>query len=282
VSRKLSGGAQRLVTAAVGVPLILLAVFHLPPIFFFLLMTALFGWAVLEYVRLLRPQAERAPLRALLGLYPPVAFALWQAFFSTKPQMVQEWLLAIGLFLTVGVGSLLLFSHTPHEKVPAALGIVGFGIPYFALPTASLVILQAVDPWLVVLLMAIVWIGDSAAYYVGSSIGRHKMAPRVSPKKTWEGAAASLLAGLLATVAWSLIHLERVHLGILAVAAVTGVAAQLGDLFESMLKRGVNTKDSGTVLPGHGGVLDRVDALLWAAPVLVAGLWVLRLGGLHP
>ena len=110
---------------------------------------------------------------------------------------------------------------------------------------------------------------------MGSRLGRHKMAPRVSPNKSWEGAAAGFATGVVATLAWSAWRLGEVRPGLLAVGAATAVAAQLGDLFESLLKRAVNTKDSGALLPGHGGMLDRIDALLFASPVLLAGLWLI-------
>jgi phosphatidate cytidylyltransferase len=159
------------------------------------------------------------------------------------------------------------------------LGILGFGVLYFALPIASLHYLQQADPWLVFLLMAIVFLGDTAAYYVGSAIGRHRMAPVISPKKSWEGAAAGFVTAVAAAAVWSAWKLGRVDPELLAAAALTALAAQVGDLVESMIKRGAGVKDSGHILPGHGGVLDRLDAMLFAAPVLLLGLWVLGVDG---
>jgi phosphatidate cytidylyltransferase len=99
------------------------------------------------------------------------------------------------------------------------------------------------------------------------------MAPDVSPNKSWEGAMAGFVTGVLATAVWSWARLGEVRPALLGVAALTAVAAQLGDLFESLLKRSVSVKDSGSFLPGHGGFFDRMDAMLFAAPVLLAGLW---------
>ena len=178
--------------------------------------------------------------------------------------------------MSVGLGTVLLFSRTPLEETLPALGILGFGIPYFALPIAALHRLQEIDPWVVFLLMAIVWLGDTAAYYVGSRMGRHTMAPTISPKKSWEGAAAGFITGLVAAAVWSALRLDSIDPLVLAVAALTAVAAQIGDLVESMIKRGAGVKDSGTVLPGHGGVLDRLDAMLFAAPVLLFSLWLFQ------
>ncbi len=132
--------------------------------------------------------------------------------------------------------------------------------------------MQRLDPWLLFLLYAIVWLGDTAAFYVGSAWGRHKMAPVVSPNKSWEGAIAGFLTGIVADRAVELVAARRGAAG----AAdrwprSTAVAAQLGDLFESLLKRGVNVKDSGRLIPGHGGFFDRVDAMLFAGPVMLGG-----------
>jgi phosphatidate cytidylyltransferase len=183
-------------------------------------------------------------------------------------------LFAGALLASVGIGSLVLLAKTPLPEVFPALGAFAFGVPYFALPIASLYHIQRLDPWWLLLLMAIVWLGDTAAFYVGSRIGRNKLAPTVSPNKTWEGAVAGFATGLAATVAWSLWRLGEVDGRLLLIGAATAVAAQLGDLVESMIKRGAGLKDSGDLLPGHGGMLDRMDAMLFAAPVFLFGLWI--------
>jgi len=174
---------------------------------------------------------------------------------------------------------------------PAAAA-ASFGFAYIALPLAMLVQLrqQWAGAFLILYLLLVVWAGDIFAYFVGKSIGRHLMAPRISPKKTWEGAVASLIASLaiggslfyyaseISTkfLQWGLIQrrdgifgLEKPALvPILVLTATLNIVAQLGDLVESLIKRGANVKDSGAILPGHGGMLDRIDALLFAAPVL--------------
>jgi phosphatidate cytidylyltransferase len=149
---------------------------------------------------------------------------------------------------------------------------------------------QSAGAFLLLYLLLVVWAGDIFAYFVGRSVGRHLMTPRISPKKTWEGAAASLAASLLVgsllfTYALpissfllrvklierrdGLFGLEKPELWpIILLTVALNVAAQLGDLVESLVKRGAGVKDSGTLLPGHGGMLDRIDALLFAAPVL--------------
>jgi phosphatidate cytidylyltransferase len=174
---------------------------------------------------------------------------------------------------------------------PSAAASV-FAFTYIALPLGMLVQLrqQWAGAFYLLYLLLVVWAGDIFAYFVGKTIGRNLMAPRISPKKTWEGAAASLVSS--AVVGWLLFgHAEQISVTFLSVGlirrpdglygaeipamgtvivltVVLNIAAQLGDLVESLIKRGAGVKDSGTILPGHGGMLDRIDALLFAAPVL--------------
>jgi phosphatidate cytidylyltransferase len=272
---------RRLLTAAVGVPLALLATFGLPPVGFFIVCVVVLGLGSIEYARMLRPQAPNAPLWLVPVWVPPAAAAAYWALSGRPVPPLAAWLLVLGLFATVGTGVLMLSSWTPAPEVPAALGVIAFGIPYFAFPIAALTALQRLDPWLLFLLYAIVWLGDTAAYYCGSAWGRHKMAPDVSPNKSWEGAVAGFLTGIVSCGVWSWFRLHELRWSLLAVAAVTAIAAQLGDLFESLLKRGVHVKDSGDVLPGHGGFFDRMDAMLFAAPVLLAGLWFIAHEGVN-
>ena len=123
----------------------------------------------------------------------------------------------------------------------------------------------------VILLLSVVWMGDTGAYFAGRAFGKHKLHPKVSPKKTWEGAlgglVASLGAGALAA-GWYLPAFP--WLGLVVAVLPAAILGQAGDLCESVLKRTCGVKDSGRILPGHGGILDRVDALVFAAPILVA------------
>jgi len=194
--------------------------------------------------------------------------------------------LAPFVFLTIGMRR-----GDMRSAFPAAMAsTVAFA--YIALPMGFLV--QVRQQWsgafLLLFLLLIVWAGDVFAYFVGSTLGRHLMSPRISPKKTWEGAVASLVASLIVggllynyalPISSALLNahlierrdgffaLQKPPLGqALLLSAAINVAAQLGDLVESLIKRGAGVKDSGAILPGHGGMLDRIDALLFAAPVL--------------
>ncbi len=270
---------QRLLTAAVAVPLALAAVFLLPSAAFFALALAVVECAAFEFVRLARRGVPHAPLAALLLLVPAAAVILSpELLWGTADGMVWEHLMSVGAMLSLVVAALVLFARTPVEECVCALGALAFGTLYFAVPVASLFHLHRLDPWVVLLLVAIVWLGDSAAYYFGSRFGRRRLAPVVSPNKTWEGAAAGLAAAILATAAWSHWRLGSVGWPLLLVGAATDMAGQVGDLVESMLKRSARVKDTGRLFPGHGGMLDRIDALLFAAPALLLGLWVLGYG----
>jgi phosphatidate cytidylyltransferase len=157
-----------------------------------------------------------------------------------------------------------------------------FGLIYVVYPLTLIPLLWKQEDGiaLIVFLMVCVWVGDTAALYVGRRFGHYKLAPRLSPGKTWEGAIASVLGSVLAAALLVLIsdqlsargntilHITEPLWQSLILAVVLNIAAQVGDLLESAIKRGAGVKDSGTMLPGHGGILDRIDALLLAAPVL--------------
>jgi phosphatidate cytidylyltransferase len=125
--------------------------------------------------------------------------------------------------------------------------------------------------------LALNWIGDTGAYFIGRPFGKHKMAPRVSPKKSWEGAVASVAFSVAFGVVYLMRFIPEVPLPVaVGLTAVANIAGQLGDLAESAMKRGANLKDSGVILPGHGGFLDRVDSTLFALPVIYGWLLLSR------
>ena len=274
---------KRIATAAVGIPLALAAVFYLPGPWFFLVVLAVMEVGVLEYARLADRLAPGGPHKILLVLVPLGALALAPELWLRPEMRIPAGMLWLAFFVvSVGLGCLVLWLRVPVDQGLASLGAMSFGLPYLALPAASIYHLQRLDPWVLILLFAIVWLGDTAAYYCGKRWGRRKLVPVVSPNKTWEGAAASLLAAVVAAGVWSYLRLGEVRLELLGLAVLISVAAQMGDLLESLIKRGAGVKDSGQLLPGHGGVLDRVDALLFAAPVLLLGCHVLESAALSP
>ncbi len=264
---------KRVLTAVVLIPLVLLLVFLAPRWLFTPAVAVMAALAAWECMDLAGRSGAKPPRIAVL-----VALA---ALFAGNYQW-PDWTAAI-----FGMLSLALLVYCTLVK-PAAqvmadasasiFCVVYVGLTLLAVPTLRE---QANGPSLVTFLLCVVWAGDTAALYVGRRWGRHKLAPTLSPNKTWEGAVASVAGSLMATA--GLLQLATLlqqnwNSGMLSypeapgywlmLAVIVNVAAQVGDLAESALKRSAGVKDSGSLLPGHGGMLDRIDAVLLAAPAL--------------
>jgi phosphatidate cytidylyltransferase len=289
---KLPSSVQRLITAGVLIPLVLLLVLRAPV----LLLAAVAALVALLGVRELMALAGYYGVQPMRGpTYAYVSFLFVAACVSVLSR-VQAADLAFSVLslLALGVCAPFVFLALGMAR-PALSSAYGaaatsvLAVYYVAAPLALLVVLRQLwAGWFLVLyLLLVVWSGDIFAYYAGRALGRHKLAPRISPGKTWEGTVASLAGATL--VGWAVFtHLPEIagalrSAGLLtgqhydyrppageavALSACVNVAAQVGDLVESLIKRGAGVKDSGALLPGHGGVLDRIDALLFAAPVL--------------
>lgn len=236
--------------------------------------------AVIEFHQLARVGAEahNARLRIPIAWLIPATALVFVAALPSVPVDAQLPILSALTFILFAWNG---FRSPAIQVLPdTAQGL--FALLWIAYPLSLIPLLWKSEdgPALVVFLMLAVWSGDIAALYVGRAFGRHKLAPRLSPGKTWEGAIASILGSLLVTAA--LLYVSDLltargnlvlHIGepvwqTLTLAALLNIAAQIGDLLESAVKRGAGVKDSGTLLPGHGGILDRIDALLLATPVL--------------
>jgi phosphatidate cytidylyltransferase len=268
--------STRILTAALALAVVLAALFLLRPLYFALLVLLVIAAAADEWARL----ARFAPLSraSFVGVVVVAALAL---LFAPAAGFARGWPDAIVLGVCGVATAFWLLVATPWVvqrwpmRTGPALMIAGFIVLLGAF--VALAELEARSPWLVLAAMAIVWIADTAAYFSGRAFGRRKLAPQVSPGKTWEGVYGALAA--VAIYALALIPLAAAagYAGALSVATVAlwlaflvAVAALsvVGDLFESWLKREAGVKDSGSLLPGHGGVLDRIDALLAAMPPL--------------
>ena len=284
---------KRVLTAVVLIPLVLLLVLRapIPVLAFVAAVVALL--AIYELLKLSEAYGIK-PLRAptfvfaglffvLIGVEPPATDLLSTAGFTYFALSFA--VLGPFIFLVTAMYRSDLASGFPAASLSA------FAFAFIAVPMACLVQLrqQWQGSFLLLYLLLLVWAGDIFAYFIGNSIGTHRMAPRLSPHKTWEGALASVVASIAvgigmfhyavpisrALLAAHLIDLRdgvfnapRSLIPILALSIVLNAAAQLGDLAESLIKRGASAKDSGRILPGHGGMLDRIDALLFATPVL--------------
>jgi phosphatidate cytidylyltransferase len=186
----------------------------------------------------------------------------------------------LGIFALALLAISSLLAPLDRVLMDAAAGYFGLMYVAFPLVLAPLITTQENGTPQLLFLLVVVWAGDITALYVGRLLGRRPMAPVLSPKKTWEGAAGSMvgsiLAGLGVVIGGSQLYRHGVLVLLFAqpwwywlgMAVLLNIAAQIGDLLESAIKRGAGQKDSGSLLPGHGGVLDRVDALLLALPVL--------------
>jgi phosphatidate cytidylyltransferase len=294
---------KRVLTAAVLVPVVLLIVFRGPLWVFALAVAAIIVLTLHEYMGIAEAAGIQCfrPLVHVTGVFPVFLLLLsivmekltgrsrvyWT--YSPEPSMLWAWW-RLMLLAPVIFGIPLVFKKEIGQGLASVaasvLGIIYIGASLSLLIAMRWDVAQAV---LIIFTLCSVWAGDIAAYYIGKNFGRHKLAPVVSPNKSWEGAVASIIASI--AVAFLILHYRGYIIGwfsfagkfmwdvstptrpVSAVHAVilgtlTNVAAQFGDLFESALKRGASVKDSGTLLPGHGGILDRIDALLFAIPVV--------------
>lgn len=270
---------QRLITAAILLPLVLgLVLFASDRIFNFILaMLALLGGQ--EWARLggIESRTWRTLYLFLLALL--LTLLEW-----LRPETGLLWVhLAAGLWWLIGFVWLIRWRNatmgrTQGVSLPGlALGLLVLGSFWAAL--VELRTLPERGPEVVLALLLLIWIADSAAYFVGRRFGRHKLAPGISPGKTLEGVYGALAGMLVFGVGlffWGVLSLPLWQ--ILVLCLVSGLFSIVGDLFESLLKRRRGLKDSGYLLPGHGGVLDRIDSLLAAAPIFMLGLY--WLGGL--
>jgi phosphatidate cytidylyltransferase len=265
---------KRILTAAFLILVVVLLIFRGQPWMLTLVSALIAELAAYEYMRLANTSGAQIPVWWML-------FGTAVVFLFTLPNFHNEAelpaLSALALFLLAWTG----FREPLDRVLPdAARGL--FGLVYVAYPLTLIPMIWNRDDGkpLLLFLMVSVWAGDIAALYIGRRWGRHKLT-HLSPNKTWEGTFASvggsLLAGLAVVLAGNLLstyesntilHIVEPVWQSAVLAVIINVAAQLGDLLESAIKRGAGVKDSGTILPGHGGVLDRIDALLVAAPVL--------------
>ena len=286
---------KRIATAVVLIPIVMLLVLRAPVQVLAVVAAVVALITVQEFLKLTESYGVQ-PMRLPSYLFVGFLFLVLALTAAVETPQLYTLTFVVAMGFASAIAPFIFLTITMRrsqlsEAYPAAAAAM-FAFAYIALPMAMLVTLReqiAGAFWLLYLLL-VVWAGDIFAYFVGRSLGRHLMAPRISPKKTWEGAAASVAASLLVgslLFAYALqissfllrarlierrdglFGLEKPDwLPIVLLTIAVNIAAQLGDLVESLIKRGAGVKDSGTILPGHGGMLDRIDALLFAAPVL--------------
>jgi len=286
---------KRIATAVVLIPIVLVLILRAPVSVLAVVAGIVALLTIHEFLKLTQSYGVQ-PLWILTYIFAGIFFLLLTLNFGNEKPLLSTAVFVYCLGFAAAIAPFIFLTRAMRNEdlssaYPAAAASV-FAFSYIALPMGMLVQLrqQWAGAFYLLYLLLVVWAGDIFAYFVGKSMGRHLMAPRISPKKTWEGAAASLVASV--GVGWLLFHyalplsswllraglierrdgifgLEQPSMGpIIVLTIVLNIAAQLGDLVESLIKRGAGVKDSGAILPGHGGMLDRIDALLFAAPVL--------------
>lgn len=260
--------AKRVIVAAILLPIGLALIYYGD--WAYALLVALFvGLAAWEYVRIFRtggfqPAGILVPLGALLLVYGRVRDG-----FESAPWMIT-------LIILVSMAYHLVAYERGRDQSGTDFGISLAGIFYLGWLGAYLISLRELPEglWWVLLVLPAVWIADSGAYFIGRGFGRHKLSPRLSPKKTWEGYLGGVLTGTVGTALLALIFMNwtgpdtaiTLWKGAL-LGFVLSVLTTLGDLGESMFKRQAGVKDSSNLIPGHGGVFDRIDSWLWAAAI---------------
>lgn len=252
-----SNTLTRVATAVILIPLVLALVLWAPEWLFVGVLVLVALLALREYLDLAE-RAGQAPLR-YFSFLAAIALVAWPPAAGAAPLLVP---MALALAMWP--------ARSLDKALPGAAATV-LGILYIGTPMALLADLRRLPEgprWVMYVLM-LTWVSDTAAYFAGRALGRRRMAPRISPGKTWEGAVASVIAGVAFGIAYTKFFLPGVSpLWSAATALFVNLAGQVGDLAESALKRGAGVKDSSTLLPGHGGFLDRLDALLFAVPAL--------------
>ncbi len=259
---------QRVITALVLASLLLAALFLLPPI----------GWSLLVVVIVMLGAVEWGRLAKLSG---SSAYAYWGMTFLLVAGLVayqsvgggRNIQLHLAVYALAAVFWLLLaplwLLRGWHVRQPLVLALIGWVV---LLPTAlAMIDVRAASPALLLAIMAAVWLADIAAYFSGKKFGRRKLAPTISPGKTWEGVIGAVLGvsiyAVIVGVGSGHVHGFRGMLALVLVSWLWVVLSVEGDLFESAMKRQAGVKDSGTLLPGHGGVLDRIDAMTSTLPM---------------
>jgi len=275
----------RLLTAAVLIPVVVASVWWAPAIILAGIAAVVAILALVEFLNL----GDRIGLRGFkLWTYFCTVLIFYAQFslgrvethsFAGGVSMVRdatggtlsvEAALLIFLFGCVVLG--LLTKRPLHEILPA-ISIGSAALLFVVLPFSYIVRLDEIEQvgrQLVLFTLVLVWAGDMLAYFVGKSLGRVPMAPALSPKKTWEGSLGNVLASMIVAVLFAK-WMQTDVITLLVIAGVANIAGQAGDLIESAYKRGASVKDSGGLLPGHGGMLDRIDSLILATPAV----WIL-------
>jgi len=254
---------KRLLTALVAIPAIILLIFKGGHLGFSLFIFCAVGVAVYEYLTFLYPEKINVQIvtHVLLGLTLPAAF-----YFGFPELIVPT--LSFVLIFTMAFS---LFRVTDPQSKARNLFVRVFGILYIAFLLSFLIPMHTLPhgSWWVLLAVGINFGTDAGGYFAGRFLGKHKLYPVVSPKKTVEGSLGGILAGCLVVLIFKYIHFDMFrYLDVIVLGVAGAVLAILGDMVESLIKRGFDVKDAGGILPGHGGIMDRIDSFVFSLPFI--------------
>jgi phosphatidate cytidylyltransferase len=255
---------KRWLTGIIALPILFYLIGPGPGWLFYSVIFAAAVIGLLEYHRTVTPTLPRLVQWGNVGL----TFTLFLVIFIRQFMLL---LVPIVLWAFFPLAAFMLRNRPSAGDKTAEIGKALLGPVYVGLPLAMLVLMHMPPKgnlW-IFFLLAVVFASDTGAFYAGKLFGRHKLYEAVSPGKTWEGAVGGLVTSIVAGIAFSrALSLHRPLVTIILLSAALSVAGQIGDLCESMMKRNHGVKDSGGILPGHGGILDRIDGLLFSIPVL--------------
>lgn len=255
---------KRITSAVVILPPLVLFLYYASQELFLLLVLLLVTLSLREYMRMLT--LTQLPVCSAASYAVAWLFVLVAYLGGTRSMPLG---LSLG-FLALAV-VVLLSPQYGTQRFPTLLHSL-FGVLFIGWNLSYLVVLRDLPAgkWYIFFLCTVVWVGDSAAMYVGKGLGRYKLAPAISPGKTWEGAVGGVVGGMLTAGLVGYFLIPQCPLGQrLILGLIVSLAAQVSDLSESLIKRYAGVKDSGELIPGHGGMLDRIDSLLLTAPLLL-------------
>jgi phosphatidate cytidylyltransferase len=260
---------KRIFTAVVAIPILVLIIEFAPPLVCVALIAIAALLALKEYFGLV---GEQVPLVFRVAGFLVAVLILFAVTFHGYVAELPLFIFPAGVILMLTVALFSAGGETPAIRFQAAV-LALFGAFYVGGLTAYLAAIRMISPDdgadFLMMLFCMIWAGDTFAYFFGRTLGKHKLAPTISPNKTVEGAVAGFVFSILIAIACRFVFVQQLTwIDATILGAIIGVMGQIGDLCESIIKRAVSVKDSGSILPGHGGMLDRIDSLLFGAPAM--------------
>ena len=268
---------QRVITGLLLGIIVIGSIFAPDTLYFLILLAVMLFVGTTELVSM--TIGKQPALKIVLGLIMVALFVFSFPYSGIRFSFYHSF---AGAFVWLAIPVLMTqYRYSGNWSVPAraSIGLLTLALMWICLQ--GLVFVHAhfsYGPWILLYLLSLVWVADTGAYFTGRKFGKNKLAPAISPGKTLEGVAGGIAANIVwislvfsLTDGWGVDYLYFLVLGI-----VTSLISVVGDLYESVIKRGAGFKDSGKILPGHGGVLDRIDSIIAATPVFIAGLYILE------